>query len=66
VALDDFTAPEVRALYARSAEARAAGLAAHTVRARRAINSRASGRGMVREYVVTNVRRAGSATGGFV
>ena len=42
-----------------SAEARAAGLAAHTVSARRAINSRASGRGTVREYVVTNVRRSG-------
>jgi len=66
VLLSNSYAPEVRALYARSAEARAAGLAAHTVRARRAINSRASGRGMVREYVVTNVRRAGSATGGFV
>jgi hypothetical protein len=56
----------VRALYARSADARAAGLAAHTVKARRAINSRASGRGTVREYVVTNVRRSSSATGGFV
>jgi len=66
VLLSNSYVPEVRALYARSADARAAGLAAHTVRARRAINSRASGRGTVREYVVTNVRRSASAPRGFV
>lgn len=49
--------PAIRSLYAASEEARAAGLRAHTVEARRAINSRASGRGAVREYLITNVRR---------
>ncbi|MEO7273721.1 MAG: Dam family site-specific DNA-(adenine-N6)-methyltransferase [Vicinamibacterales bacterium] len=66
VLLSNSYVPEVRELYARSADARAAGLAAHTVKARRAINSRASARGTVREYVVTNVRRSPSAAGGFV
>ena len=66
VLLSNSYVPEVRALYARSADARAAGLAAHTVKARRAINSRASARGAVREYVVTNVRRAASTAAGFV
>jgi len=66
VLLSNSYVPEVRELYARSPDARAAGLAAHTVKARRAINSRASARGTVREYVVTNVRRSPSAAGGFV
>jgi DNA adenine methylase len=57
VLLSNSVTPEIRALYAASAEARAAGLKAHTVDARRAINSRASGRGAVREYLITNVKR---------
>jgi DNA adenine methylase len=56
VLLSNSLAPEVRELYAESAEARSAGLTAHTVPARRAINSRASGRGVVGEYVISNVR----------
>jgi hypothetical protein len=35
-----------------------AGLQASTVAARRAINSRAASRGPVREYLITNVKRA--------
>lgn len=58
VLLSNSVAPEIRALYADSAEARSAGLKAITVPARRAINSRASGRGAVLEYVITNVGTA--------
>jgi len=36
-------------------EAKAVGLKARTVAARRAINSRASRRGAVREYLITNI-----------
>jgi DNA adenine methylase len=55
VLLSNSVAPEIRRLYATNAEAREAGLRAHTVPARRAINSRASGRGAVREYLITNI-----------
>ena len=57
IVLSNSTAPLVRRLYADSARARAAGLAAHTVLARRAINSRASCRGPVPEYIITNLPR---------
>jgi DNA adenine methylase len=55
VLLSNSFVPEVARLYA-GGEARAAGLTAHVVPARRAINSRAAGRGAVREYLITNVR----------
>jgi DNA adenine methylase len=55
VLLSNSVAPEVRRLYADSDEARSAGLTARTIPARRAINSRASGRGAVLEYLITNV-----------
>ncbi len=55
VLLSNSVAPEIRRLYADSVEARRAGLKATTVRARRAINSRATGRGAVLEYLITNV-----------
>lgn len=55
VLLSNSVAPDIRRLYAQSAEARAAGLVARMVAARRAINSRASARGAVREYLITNV-----------
>jgi DNA adenine methylase len=55
VLLSNSAAPEIRHLYADSGEARRAGLTARTVRARRAINSRASRRGSVLEYLITNV-----------
>jgi len=66
VLLSNSYVPEVQALYAQSGEARAAGLEAHTVQARRAINSRAAARGTVPEYVITNVPRSASAQPGFV
>jgi DNA adenine methylase len=55
VLLSNSVAPDIRRLYADNAEARSAGLRALTVRARRAINSRASLRGAVREYLITNI-----------
>jgi DNA adenine methylase len=55
ILLSNSTAPAIRRLYATNAEARAAGLKARTVEARRAINSRASRRGPVREYLITNI-----------
>ena len=55
VLLSNSFAPDVKRLYAGS-EALAAGLTARIVPARRAINSRAAGRGVVREYLITNVR----------
>lgn len=58
VLLSNSAAPEIRRLYADSGEARQAGLTARTVRARRAINSRASRRGPVLEFLITNVRPA--------
>ena len=56
ILLSNSVTPETRALYVECDAARAAGLSARTVPARRAINSRGSGRGAVREYVITNVR----------
>jgi DNA adenine methylase len=56
VLLSNSVAPEVEQLYARSSEARTAGLKTRTVSARRAINSQPSRRGAVHEYVITNVR----------
>lgn len=64
VLLSNSVAPEIRRLYADSAEARRVGLIATTVRARRAINSSASRRGPVLEYLITNVRPAGSRSRG--
>lgn len=55
VVLSNSAAPLVRQLYDRNAQARAAGLRAHLVRARRAINCLPSARGEVYEYVITNV-----------
>ena len=55
VLLSNSTAPLVRSLYDRNAEARAAGLRAHLVPARRAINCLPGARGQVFEYLITNV-----------
>ena len=57
VLLSNSAAPQIRALYQRHRGAKMAGLKATTVAARRAINSRASARGPVREYLITNVDR---------
>lgn len=57
VMLSNSTAAEIANLYDTNAEASAAGLRAHRVRARRAINSNPSRRGPVSEYVITNTPR---------
>jgi DNA adenine methylase len=54
VVLSNSTAPLVSQLY-RAPEASRAGLRVHRVTARRAINSKAAGRGDVEEYVISNV-----------
>jgi DNA adenine methylase len=53
--LSNSTAPAIQTLYADNRNAREAGLRAFTVPARRAINSRASRRGPVLEFVITNI-----------
>ena len=57
VLLSNSTAPEVAALYDRNPDAERVGLRAHKFPARRAINSDASRRGHVEEYVITNLPR---------
>ena len=57
VVLSNSTAAEIAALYDGNADAERAGLQAHIVPARRAINSNASRRGHVDEYIITNVPR---------
>ena len=64
VLLSNSVAPDIRELYADSAAARSAGLTARKVPARRAINSRAGGRGEVMEYLITNVREKTPRTHG--
>jgi DNA adenine methylase len=59
VLLSNSVAPDISALYEENADARGAGLRVRTVAARRAINSRASRRGAVREYLITNVPEGG-------
>jgi DNA adenine methylase len=54
VLMSNSTAPEIRALYEDSKEAKAAGLRCYKIPARRAINSNATRRGVVDEYVITN------------
>jgi DNA adenine methylase len=55
VLVSNSTAPLITALYVRSAVAKRAGLRAHKVPAKRAINSNATLRGDVMEYIVTNI-----------
>lgn len=57
VLLSNSTADEIATLYDVNAEARAAGLRAVRVAARRAINSKGSARGPVDEYLITNIAR---------
>jgi DNA adenine methylase len=52
------TADEIEALYDTSPQARGAGLRALRVPARRAINSNAARRGVVFEYLITNIGQA--------
>jgi DNA adenine methylase len=60
VVLSNSVAPEIEALYDRNPDAWRAGLRVRTVQARRAINSRGSGRGVVLEYLISNVPPAAS------
>ena len=55
VLLSNSTAQEIADLYDGNPEAVRAGIRAHRVPARRAINSVAAGRGEVMEYVITNI-----------
>ncbi len=56
VLLSNSTAPCVLALYESNREVTRAGLRCRRIPARRAINSRAEGRGVVEELLVTNVK----------
>jgi hypothetical protein len=53
--LSNSTASRISALYETNREAIDAGLSAFRVPARRAINSNASRRGAVEEYLITNI-----------
>lgn len=55
VVVSNSTAPEIVALYRDDPRARRAGLCVHTVTARRAINCKPGSRGVVPEFIVTNV-----------
>jgi DNA adenine methylase len=57
IVLSNSSAPEIVRAYS-TREARRAGLKVHVVPARRAINSRATARGVVNELIVTNVRES--------
>jgi len=56
VLMSNSTAPEIAAIYEDSDEVKAAGLRCFKIPARRAINSNAARRGVIDEYVITNVR----------
>jgi DNA adenine methylase len=68
VMLSNSSAPDIVALYGEAARTHGgAGLALWQVHARRAINSRASGRGHVAEVLLTNLRpRQGAGEGRLV
>jgi DNA adenine methylase len=59
VIVSNSTAPLITSLYEKSRSARRAGLRAHKVAARRAINSNARRRGEISEYIITNVTANG-------
>ncbi|HEX6975490.1 MAG TPA: DNA adenine methylase, partial [Vicinamibacterales bacterium] len=58
VLLSNSFAPDISRLYEENDDVRNAGLTTRTVSARRAINSRATSRGTVLEYLITNVDAA--------
>jgi DNA adenine methylase len=58
IVLSNSTASAVSALYDRNSDARRAGLRAHRIRARRAINSVPSQRGPVYEYLIVHAASA--------
>ena len=55
VLLSNSTAREISELYERNAAVRQAGLRCYRVPARRAINSKASRRGPIPEFLITNI-----------
>jgi len=57
VVLSNSKTPETTALYKDDSEAKKLGIVARTIPARRAINSNASRRGHVDEYIITNVSK---------
>ena len=57
VVMSNSTAPDIATLYEDSDEVKAAGLRCYRIPARRSINSNATRRGVVEEYVITNVSR---------
>ena len=59
VLVSNSIAEEITALYADNDAARAVGLRALRVPARRAINSNAARRGPVHEYLISNIHAAG-------
>ena len=61
VVVSNSTSAEIERLYDANDEARAAGLLAHRASARRSMNSDASRRGAVAEYVITNIHARGRA-----
>jgi len=63
VLISNSTAPAITALYETSDEARSAGIRTFRVPARRAINSNASRRGAVDEYLITNIELRGADAG---
>jgi DNA adenine methylase len=56
VMVSNSSAPEIAALYESNAHVGAVGLEVHRIPARRAINSRATARGPVTEFLLTNLR----------
>ena len=62
VLVSNSTAAEIGALYEKSASAHAAGLQAFRVPARRAVNSDASRRGAVEEFLITNIQAPATQT----
>jgi DNA adenine methylase len=58
--LSNSTAPEIGALYDTNHEARTSGLRAVRVPARRAVNSNATRRGPVEEFLITNIKAESS------
>jgi DNA adenine methylase len=55
VLMSNSTAEQIATLYERNQEAKRAGLTTARVRARRAVNSNAARRGLVDEYLITNI-----------
>ena len=55
--MSNSTAPEIADLYESDKEVKGAGLRCYKIPARRAINSKATRRGVVEEYIITNVAR---------